>query len=110
MIAHSSIWPFVLICAGVSMLCRLLPLMLDIDSLGPVPRRFIERLGRYAAVVLLAIILVNVVRDLNPGFSTHYGLFLGVAVAILFSVRGTKPYLAFLCGLSVYIVCQFIAG
>ncbi|PYE76062.1 hypothetical protein DFQ15_11622 [Xylophilus ampelinus] len=90
-------------------MCRLLPLLLDIDSLGTGPRRFIERLGRYAAVVLLTIILLNVMAGLNPGLSTHHGLFIGAAGAIFLSMRGLKPYVAFFIGLSIYVFCQVIA-
>ncbi|WP_143325916.1 AzlD domain-containing protein [Vandammella animalimorsus] len=109
MIDHNSIWPYVAVCAAISLACRIIPLSLNINSLKIPYRKFIERLSRYAAAILLTVILVNIISEMSLKSTANAGLILGSGGALFLSIQGVKPYLSFLLGLSTYAVFQLFA-
>jgi branched-subunit amino acid transport protein len=55
----NTFWLYVLICALVSAVCRLLPLAVEIERLPSGVRAFIDRLGKYTSVAMLISLLAG---------------------------------------------------
>ncbi|CAI8850621.1 hypothetical protein NQ186_17550 [Pseudomonas zeae] len=104
MIEPGTFWLYVLICALVSIVCRLLPLAVDVERLSATARAFIDRLGKYTSVAMLVSLLAV---SLYPLASQHLAAMpwiLPVALAWLLSLTRIKSYYAFLMALGVYVL------
>lgn len=100
----STFWLYVAICALVSVVCRLLPLAVDVERLSGTARTFIDRLGKYTSVAMLVSLLAI---SLYPLASQHQAVMpwvLPVALGWLLSLTRIKSYYAFLIALGVYVL------
>ncbi len=62
---NHAFWLFISICALVSAVCRLLPLMINVEALPGSARAVITRLAKYISVVLLVTILAGTLWQLK---------------------------------------------
>lgn len=97
-------WFYVLICALVSALCRLLPLAVDVERLSSGVRAFIERLGKYTSTAMLISLLAGSLYPLASQQAPTTLWALPVALAWLLSLTRLKSYYAFLIALGAYVL------
>lgn len=95
-------WFYVLICAMVSAICRLLPLAVEVERLSSGARAFIERLGKYTSVAMLISLLAGSLYPLASQQTSTTQWVLPVALAWLLSLTRLKSYYAFLIALGAY--------
>lgn len=96
MIADNKFWMVIIICTVISILCRLLPLTINVNALPFKLQKIIERLARYISVVLLTTLLVGVVHK-QADSGEHYSWMLPVMIAWLLSATTRlKPWQVFL--------------
>lgn len=95
-------WLFVITCAVVSALCRLLPLLINVDTLPSPLQAFVARLAKYISVALLVNIIVGVVWHLGQqqGFNGQW--IAPVVIAWLLSTTPLKSGYAFLIALACW--------
>lgn len=97
-------WFYVLICALVSALCRLLPLAVDVERLSSGARAFIERLGKYTSAAMLISLLAGSLHPLASQQASTTLWALPVVLAWLLSLTRLKSYYAFLIALGAYVL------
>lgn len=100
----STFWLYVLICALVSAVCRLLPLAVEIERLPSGVRAFIDRLGKYTSVAMLISLLAGSLYPLASQQTPSTLWIWPVALAWLLSRTRLKSYYAFLIALGVYVL------
>lgn len=100
MTESSTVWLYVLICALVSAVCRLLPLAVNVERLSGKARAFIDRLGKYTSVAMLISLLAGSLYPLTGEPSWVWP----VALAWLLSLTRLKAYYAFLIALGAYVL------
>ncbi|WP_285415779.1 hypothetical protein [Pseudomonas sp. efr-133-TYG-5] len=100
----STFWLYVLICALVSAVCRLLPLAVDVERLSGGARSFIDRLGKYTSVAMLVSLLAGSLYPLASQHTASLTWIVPVALAWLLSLTRIKSYYAFLIALAVYVM------
>ncbi|MDD2050356.1 hypothetical protein [Pseudomonas putida] len=98
----STFWLYVLICALVSAVCRLLPLVVEVERLSSGVRAFIDRLGKYTSVAMLVSLLAGSLYPLIRLQTSSMLWIWPVALAWLLSRTRLKSYYAFLIALGVY--------
>ncbi|WP_236179030.1 MULTISPECIES: hypothetical protein [Pseudomonas] len=99
----STFWLYVLICALVSAICRLLPLAVDVERLSGGARSFIGRLGKYTSVAMLVSLLAGSLYPLTKQHAAAMQWVVPVTLAWLLSLTPIKSYYAFLIALAVYV-------
>jgi len=104
MTESSSFWLYVLICAVVSAVCRLLPLAVTVERLSGSARAFIDRLGKYTSVAMLISLLAGALYPLAGELSLSTYWIGPVALAWLLSLTRLKAYYAFLIALGAYVL------
>lgn len=97
-------WFYVVICAVVSALCRLLPLAVEVERLSSGTRAFIERLGKYTSVAMLISLLAGSLYPLASQQTAAAQWVVPVALAWLLSLTRLKSYYAFLIALAGYVL------
>ncbi|CAI1050770.1 Predicted membrane protein [Serratia rubidaea] len=95
-------WTFILCCALISALCRLLPLLINVETLPASLQSFITRLAKYISVALLVNILVAALWQLGQLQGAHYQWIIPVALAWLLGLTPLKSGYAFLIALACW--------
>lgn len=95
-------WRYVLICALVSVVCRLLPLLVDVQRLSGGAQGFIERLGKYTSVAMLVSLLAGALYPLASQQVLSAVWFGPVVLAWLLSLTRLPSYYTFLIALGAY--------
>ncbi|TDF83731.1 AzlD domain-containing protein [Pseudomonas sp. H9] len=98
----STFWRYVLICALVSAVCRLLPLLVKVERLSAGTHAFIERLGKYTSVAMLVSLLAGSLHPLANAHSSSLPWAGAVALAWLLGLSRLPSYYTFFIALGVY--------